>query len=157
MTTTTEHKLTITEYKPEYNGEIMQLCQLFVKESLEEYGLTVTEQRLSQMIEICKGISFFLIDSGRPVGLIAGMPVQSLTNGNPALQEVIWYVNPNYRNRGHLLLQAFEQKAIDLGMDSIVMALMCNSMEERLDRIYRKLGYRRFEVQYIKELNNARA
>jgi GNAT superfamily N-acetyltransferase len=148
-------KIQVTYYKPEYNGDIMQLCQLFVEESLSEYGINVTTERLQEMINICKGVSFFLEDAGRPVGVIAGMVVNSLTDGKASLQEVIWYVHPHYRKHGHKLLQAFEKEARKLRMTNIVMASMCNSMHERVDRIYKKLGYRPFEVQYIKELEYA--
>jgi hypothetical protein len=32
------------------------------------------------------------------------------------------------------------------------MGMMSNSMSERLDKFYRRLGYKPFETQYLKEL-----
>ena len=145
-------RIVVTTYRPDFDGDIMDLCQLFVKESLHEYGLNVTQERADQMTCICKNEAFFIVDNGRAVGVIAGLIVDCLTNGKPALQEVIWFVNPEYRKHGHKLLKAFEDRAKELRVSSIVMGLMVNSMQERLDKLYKKMGYRPFEVQYIKEL-----
>ena len=150
--TSTGRDIVLSRYDPSYDGDIMILCQLFVKESLGEYGISVSHDRFTQMIELCKESSFFLVDGERPVGVIAGIVVNSLTDGRPALQEVIWYVNPMYRRHGHRLLRAFEILAKNVGVKTVVMASMCNSMHERVDRIYKKLGYTPFEVQYIKEI-----
>ena len=86
------------------------------------------------------------------VGLIAGVIVPSLTDNKPALQEVIWYVDKRFRSHGRKLMDAFEQEAARRGLTRVLMALMENSMSERLDAFYRRCGYRRFEVQYIKEI-----
>lgn len=154
MTVATKPRVEVTAYKEEYDQDIMVLCQLFVKESLEEYGMNVTYEKFKQMLEICKKISFFLVnEEGRPVGMIAGMIVECITNGKPCLQEVVWYVNEQYRSNGHKLLKEMESCAKHLGCSSVVMGLMCNSQQDRLDRVYRRLGYKPFEVQYIKELN----
>lgn len=155
MTTATA-QIGVIGWHPAFADDVARLCKAFSEESLNEYGLGVEQGRLNEMIEICKDLSYFLLADGKPVGVIAGMMVQNLTNGKPALQEVIWYVDLDYRSHGKLLLDAFEDLARERGAGSIVMALMCNSMSDRLDKFYKRLGYRPFEVQYIKELSDGR-
>ena len=159
METMTEQALHITRYHESYDLEVRKLCAAFSDESLKEYGLEVTGDRLDQMIQVCKEISFFLmapdpekLNQYKPVGLIAGMVVNNLTNGKAALQEVIWYVYKEHRKQGRMLLEYFEEAAKNIGCSQIVMALMCNSGAEKLGKFYERMGYKPFEVQYMKEI-----
>jgi GNAT superfamily N-acetyltransferase len=151
MTLATEN-YSITRYHEAYNLDVIRLCGLFSQESLNEYGLGVTPERLEQMIQVCKEISFFLVIDGHVSGLIAGFKVNNLTNGKLALQEVIWYVEKEYRSKGRVLLEYFEDAARTMGASQVVMALMCNSKSEQLGRFYERMGYKPFEIQYIKEI-----
>jgi len=159
MTTATQ-QINVIGWHPSFGPELTRLCQAFSDEALNEYGLGVEQDRLDQMIEVCKDISFFLVvpdpahlNQYKPVGVIAGFMVNNMTNGKPAVQEVIWYVDKEYRSHGKKLMDAFEDLARERGATSLVMGLMCNSMQDRLDKFYKRLGFRPFEVQYIKELS----
>ena len=145
-------EISVMGWHPAFAADVARLCQAFSDESLNEYGLGVTEEKMLQMTEVCKNISFFLVVEGRAVGVIAGILVENLTNGKPAIQEVIWYVDKEYRSHGKKLMVALEELAKAMKVSSIVMGLMCNSMQDRLDKFYRRLGYRPFEVQYLKEI-----
>ena len=153
---TETQQINIIGWHPSFGPELTRLCQAFSDESLNEYGLGVEQDRLDQMIEVCKDISYFLVVDEKPVGVIAGFMVNNMTNDKPAVQEVIWYVDKEYRSYGKMLMDAFEDLARELGATSLVMGLMCNSMSDRLDKFYKRLGFRPFEVQYIKELNDGR-
>ena len=142
----------VTRYHAAYDADIIRLCDAFSRESLDEYGLTVTGNRLGQMIQVCKGVSFFLLIEGKVVGLIAGMQVENLTNGKTGLQEVIWFVDKKYRSNGLILLKYFEEAAKTIGAAHVVMALMCNSKADKLAKFYERSGYKPFEVQYMKEI-----
>lgn len=145
----------VTRYHEAYDQDIIRLCDAFSKESLDAYGLGVGNERLGEMIQLCKEISFFLVVDGKAVGLIAGMYVNNLTNGKPGLQEVIWYVDKAHRSKGRLLLQYFEEAGRAKGVSHIVMGLMCNSMADRLGKLYERMGYKPFEIQYMKEIEYA--
>jgi len=153
METAVKPDIRVMGWHPSFLEDIRRMCQSFSDESLNAYDLGVTEQRMNELIEICKDITYYLLVDNKPVGVIAGVLVNNMTNGKPAVQEVIWYVEKGYRSHGRLLLEALEEGAKDLGAESIVMGLMCNSMQDRLDKFYTRLGYKKFEVQYIKELN----
>jgi len=153
---TETQQINVIGWHPSFGPDLTRLCQAFSDESLDEYGLGVTQDRLDQMIEVCKDISYFLVINEKPVGVIAGFLTHNLTNGKLAVQEVIWYVDKDHRSHGKKLMDAFENLARERGASSVVMALMCNSMSDRLDKFYKRLGFRPFEVQYIKELNDGR-
>jgi len=142
----------VTRYHESYDPDIIRLCDAFSKESLNEYGLGVGNDRLGQMIHICKDVSFFLLIDSKVVGLIAGMPVNNLTNGKVGLQEIVWYVDKEHRSKGRILLKYFEEAAKTIGAAHIVMALMCNSKADKLGRFYERMGYKPFEIQYMKEV-----
>jgi len=153
MTTATkEQEFIVTRYSESYDPDVTRLCQAFSDESLHEYGLEVKPDRLAQMTEVCKDISFFLTIDRKVVGLIAGMKQENLTNGKLALQEVIWYVDKDYRANGRILLQYFEEAAKMMGASCVVMGLMCNSGMDKLDKFYKRMGYKPFEIQYLKEI-----
>jgi GNAT superfamily N-acetyltransferase len=152
METMVEQDISVIGWHPSFAEDTTRLCKLFSDESLNEYGLGVDQKRLDEMTEICKDTALFLLVDGKVVGLIAGMMVNNLTNGKPAMQECVWYVDPEHRSHGKMLMEEFEKMAKDRGALTMVMGLMCNSMQERLDKFYKRLGYKPFEVQYMKEL-----
>ena len=144
----------ITGWHPSFEADVRRLCEEFTQESLKEYGLEVTHDRLSEMIEACKNISFFLGVDGKPQGLIAGFITENMTNKKHYLQEVIWYVSKDYRRQGLRLHKEFEKAATAYGCDGITMVCMKNSMHERLDGLYKSLGYVPVETHYLKELKS---
>ena len=143
---------TITRYHEAYDPDISRLCAAFTKESLTEYGLDVGEERLTEMIKLCKAVSFYMLVDRKLVGIIGGFLVNNLTNGKPALQEVVWYVDKAHRSHGRKLLEYFEQAAKTMGAAHIIMGLMCNSKAEKLGKFYERMGYKPFEIQYMKEI-----
>ena len=149
----TKQEVHVMGWHPSFREDLIRLCQAFSDESLNEYGMGVESARMDDMIEVCKNISFFLVVDGKAVGVIGGLVVQNLTNGKSAIQEVIWYVDKAHRKHGTKLMTALEELAKAMKIPSIVMGLMCNSMSDRLDKFYKRLGYRPFEVQYIKEIS----
>jgi len=150
--TTAIKEFRITRYQPSYDPDIKRLCKAFSDESLAEYGLAVEGERMVQMTQILKEISFFLVVDQKVVGVIAGVKQENMTNGDLALQEVMWYVEKDHRANGRALLQYFEEAAKNLGCSCVVMCLMCNSGKEKLTRFYERMGYRPFEIQFMKEI-----
>lgn len=152
MSATMEINYTVTRYQPSYDPDVTRLCAAFSDESLKDYGLEVHQDRLDEMTELCKDVAFFLVVDGKVVGLIAGMEQINLTNGKKALQEVIWYVDREHRSHGKALLEMFEEAAKNRGCACVVMGLMCNSMADRLTKFYERMGYKPFEIQFMKEI-----
>ena len=152
MTTLTQNKVSVMGWHPSFESSVRSMCEEFSKESLDEYGIGITEDKMMNMIDALKECSLFLLINNEPEGMIAGTMVDSLTNGKRVLQEVVWFVSKEHRSHGKLLLNEFEKLGIEKKAECIVMGLMGNSMFERLDVFYRRQGYKKLEVQYIKEL-----
>lgn len=145
-------EITVMGWHPSFVPDVIKLTDAFSEESLAEYGLEVKDERRRQVMEVCKDMVLFLLKDGKPIGVIGGFLVNNLTNSKLAVQEVIWYVYKEHRAHGRKLMAAFEDLARKKGASSVIMCLMCNSMQERLDKYYKRLGFKPFEVQYIKEL-----
>lgn len=150
-----EHKppvISVMGWHPSFVPDVIRLTDAFSKESLAEYGMEVEAERREIILKVCQDMVLFLLKDGKPVGVIGGFIVNGLTNSKLAVQEVIWYVDKEHRAHGKKLMVEFEKLARSKGASSIIMCLMCNSMQERLDKYYKRLGYKPFEVQYMKEL-----
>jgi len=144
----------ITKYKESYSADVDRLCHAFSHESLKEYGQSISTKKLWRDIaDKCREYSFFLVHDGRAVGVITGLLGSSLPNDGLVLQELMWYVYPEHRKHGLKLLKSFEDEGRKVGAKMVVMALMHNSDTERIDRLYKRRGYRPFETHYLKELS----
>jgi GNAT superfamily N-acetyltransferase len=152
MTVATEPSVLVTRYHDTYRPAILRLCKEFSEESLKEYGLEITPQKMDGWIEACRNIGFVLVVDGEPVGMIAAIEVNNHINGKRCLQEIVWYVDKNHRSHGRLLLQYLEEQAKNSGIELIVMCLMMNSQAERIGKVYERMGYKKFEIQYLKEI-----
>lgn len=86
-------------------------------------------------------------------GFIAGIKEDHLFLEGIA-QELGWYVKPEYRSGAisKTLLTSFEEWAKLVGATHVSMATLNNDYQDRLERIYDRLGYEPAERTYIKEL-----
>lgn len=87
-------------------------------------------------------------------GVLLGYVFPYIFNTNVKIaQELAFYVEPEYRNTrlAMRLYREYEAKARDLGATKITMALLEASNPDKVDRLYRKLGFKPVEHIYIKE------
>ena len=124
----------------------------FVSESLCEYGMIFSPERIRIMFDACLEHSLVAEIDNRVIGVIAGFPGENLVDGTPIFQEAIWYVLPDYRRYGIKLLKEFEKLIKEKGFNRMVIAQMGNLKFDKLRHFYERIGYTMMEVQYIKEL-----
>lgn len=107
---------------------------------------------LRSVVENGSGALLLLEDDGVVVGGIGGTLQNEPVSGHKLAVELFWFVQPKYRGTtGPLrLLAAYERWGQESGADHICMISMENSMPEEMDRLYRRLGYRKLETTYIK-------
>lgn len=98
------------------------------------------------------GVIFLLIHDGLIVGFIGGVQTSDPNNGHLVASEAFWFVQESARGSGGSLYRAFERWARKSGCRQIQMVHLADSMPERLARFYGKLGFRKAEVRYVKEL-----
>lgn len=128
-----------------------ELLEQFCHESLNEYGLKVTLASVQRVARECAQTSLVLEHEGVVVGILAGAITVNPLDNSRIWQEVVWFVNKQFRRYGVKLLQHMEQKANkEWGCAGVLMASMNNSKQEKLDAFYTKTGYALIERHYYK-------
>ena len=109
---------------------------------------------LFQLINNSESIVLVCEIDGKIVGTIAGaIAPWILDTKQKILQELWWFVDPNYRGFGHKLLEAFEIEAKNLGVSFILMITLDSNYENKLIKYYKRNNYKHLEHHFIKRLN----
>lgn len=98
------------------------------------------------------GVIFFLEDTEQVTGFIGGTRFPDMNNGELIATECFWFVRQAARGHGWRLYRRFERWAKESGCVQIQMVHLADSMPEQLERFYERLGFKRAEVRYCKEL-----
>jgi GNAT superfamily N-acetyltransferase len=88
-------------------------------------------------------------DKGKPVGTLGGLLFRHPLSGQAFFSELFWWIEPGLRGNGRALPKQAEQWARERGATYSIMV----SPEERVSRLYEKLGYTKLEEHYIKRLS----
>lgn len=85
------------------------------------------------------------------IGGVGGIITEFMTSEALTCVEMFWYVDEEYRGTwGIKLLKYFEEMAKASGCVRIAMAYMENSMPERVQKLYTKMGYTPYEHHWMK-------
>lgn len=134
--------------------QAIPLIEEFVEVSLVEYGFQISSVYALEAFKKFVAFSLVLIVENKIVGLIAGTLLHHPLTGEKIFQEQVWYVSKRYRRYGLALLDALEQKLLEVGADKLIMGYMANSMSEKLHKLYESIGFRFMEAHFIKEIKN---
>ncbi len=105
-------------------------------------------------IEGGHGVIFAAFDEdGSPCGALGGLTYPDLYSEETHAMEFFWFMMPGYRGEGMKLLKMFEQWAKDRGCALVRMAHLSDSMPEKLERVYCRMGYTLVESQFQKEIS----
>lgn len=99
-----------------------------------------------------RGVFFGLFKEDRFVGGLGAVICPDLNNGQLMAVETFWYVQPQHRGRGLRLLREFEKWAKERGARRVAMLHLLKLHPAEMNTLYKRLGYRPVEVNYIKEL-----
>lgn len=80
--------------------------------------------------------------------MIAGVASAIIFAKEVAMQEMVWYVEPDKRKCGLKLLREFEQRAKARKLDFILMP----TVFQRSERFYKRLGYRAYQNTFLKRM-----
>lgn len=96
----------------------------------------------------------FVIDADKKLeGLIVAVAIPVYFNSKVKMvAELIWWVNPEYRNKKHSisLLRRMEDWAASIGANLVSMICLENVEPEKVGNIYERMGYSLSEHSYIK-------
>ena len=120
---------------------------------LEESGIEIVLSDIvittEKMIDLKQVI--VLEHDGEVVGMVA-----YVIAGHPAnyrvkiIQELLWCCKGVHVTDGLSLLRAFEERAEKEKADIVIIANLHEHQSERLDKIYRKMGYKFMETHYVR-------
>ena len=139
-------------------GDIDRLVAMgrrFITETPYGALLTPNEATMRQAAEVAvrHGVTLVAEVGGVAVGMLIAFPIQDPYSGEWLLDEVAWWVEPEYR-RGTLgprMLRVLEQIARDRGIRSVKMIAPVGT---DVGRYYERHGYRAVETTYLKRLES---
>lgn len=93
-------------------------------------------------------------DLGRVVGMLLAVCVEHPFYPINTASELAWYVKPDYRGKESMqLLKAYEYWATQLMNAHIITMVSLENVEpEKVDKLYKHMGYKLKEHSYVKEL-----
>jgi len=141
----------IERYQPKYEQDIIKLINNFYEEALSDY-LKLDLSILLKTIDELKDSVFLLIVNDRCEGAIAGKEVASPISSEKVWQEIIWYINVDYRHSGVRLLNETRKILKEEGYNYITMVNMANSKADKLERFYSSMGFSKMETHWIGRL-----
>lgn len=107
------------------------------------------------LLESGSGVIFALQDdSGEITGTIGGLAYPDPYSGELIATEFFWYAREGHRGAGLKLYREFERWAIAQGCSQLRMVHLLDSMPEKLERVYRHLGFEAVETHYTKDLKS---
>lgn len=118
----------------------------YSEDSMKRWLPIMRQQRLLYVAE----------DAGRIVGGIGGLYAPLYFNDQHRIaQEMFWWVEPDYRSTraAVMLLRAIERAVTDAGCSWWTMILLEGDNAERIERFYRRDGYRPSERVFTKVMS----
>ncbi|HSW48631.1 MAG TPA: GNAT family N-acetyltransferase [Bryobacteraceae bacterium] len=98
------------------------------------------------------GVIFLLEDGGEVVGALGGVAYPDINSGELIATEFFWFIRDGARGQGLRLYRLFESWARERGCRQIRMVHLADLMPDKLDRVYRHLGFEPIEIHWAKEL-----
>lgn len=143
----------IENYSDKYLSDLITIIENFHRESIKEYDSEINKRILIEKIKSSDPRdAFMLILNGKCEGILYGLVVTSPTSGKQIFQEVIWFVNERFRIYGVTLLKKVEKILKSRGISIMIMAVMENSKTEKIKSLYERLGFKKMETHYTKEI-----
>lgn len=146
----------IETYSDKYQDDVLRIVENFHKESISEFDELIDIDSIRDTIRNFKDEQsescFLLIIDEVCQGMLFGVEYASMINKNRIFQEIIWYVNPEFRSHGVKLLKIVENVLRERGVGIMIMAVMENSKTDKIKDFYIRLGYRPMEVHYVRKL-----
>lgn len=108
------------------------------------------------LLESGAGVIFLLADDqGEIAGMLGGVAYPDIYSGEMIASEFFWFVREQYRGgTGSVrLYREFEDWARARGCTQIRMIHLSDSMPEKLDKFYRRLGFEPIEVHWAKQFD----
>ena len=124
----------------------------FFEESLSEYGTSLSLDRITEVYHRIRHSSFVLLKDDLLIGILLGQLVKDFCSDELVYEEILWYVDKEYRKYGVKLFKYVQDWCRGQGIERMTMCCMYNSKTESLFKFYKKLGFEAMETRFIKQL-----
>lgn len=132
-------------------AEIETLARAFYREAQApgKFDFEVLRSNWDQLIQLGVGKIYCVVDNGELVGIAGALLAPSLYGPGTYCQEAFWYVASDHRRggAGKMLYRRIEEWARRKNAGFMLMIELSHMPVD-----YTKLGYRRLEHSWIKEL-----
>jgi GNAT superfamily N-acetyltransferase len=138
--------------------EDLPRCETFAREFyaasqfLNKLDMSRFVSNWTQWLESGIGVMFLAEENGEIIGGLGGVKHPEPYSGELIASEFFWFVRQAHRGAGLRLYKAFESWAREQGCSYIRMVHLLDSMPEKLNRVYERLGFQPVEVHFQKEI-----
>lgn len=136
-------------------GIMVENAQRFFDEGKMPGGLRpeVFTKNWVDYISSGRGVVFGMFGpDGKFHGALGALFYNDPFNGDAVATEQFWYIAPEFRGRGVLLLDAFCGYASGRGCKRVMMIHLEALQPEALKALYERRGFSHVETSYVKEL-----
>jgi GNAT superfamily N-acetyltransferase len=155
MTSQTKESSTpnVRPYRKWDTAHVLEMAEHFWDELIYEVPFDSASAYRQLQISAEQGLVYVMEHDGKLVGFVAGIAHPLLGNNSYLTgTEISWWVEPEHRGHGKMLMQAIENAAKDIGCKYWCMIALEHMNPRIMDRIYTRSGYQKTETSYIKEL-----
>lgn len=140
--------------------EVLRMCRLFYEASPFYPTVSFSPQKIEALFDLAietghsQVLVLLYIESSKVCGMVVGLASETPFSTDVVASELAWWVDPEYRGTrkaGDLVL-AYEAWARHIGCKHVTMALLPQLTNPKVERYYDRLGYKKTEISYIKEL-----
>jgi len=142
--------LEFSGYQEKYREDILKLCFECSKE-LDTF-FKPTRKHFEKILDAGQEYLVLLIDNNKAVGIIGGLPCFSFLCPEPAWQEAIYYLRPQYRSYSKELYEYLEFLLKQREIKVITMTAACNDKFKLTNRYFKMLGFEQMETHYAKRI-----
>jgi GNAT superfamily N-acetyltransferase len=104
------------------------------------------------LIENGTGTVIAALKDDKIIGGIGLITFPAFEDDAMTTQEAFWYVQEGHRGAGISLYKAAEEYVRAIGCDRFTMIFLETSMPTKVENFYKKMGFKKAETTYIKEL-----
>lgn len=133
---------------------ISELGECFYREAPElgEFDGGIFTANWTQWLDMGMAIALVLEIDGTVRGFIGALVAPEACCSRIQAQELAWFVHPEFRGQGLRLLKKLEIECFDRGCSTLAMIALRSLNAEKLDRLYRRMGYTPIETVYRKSI-----
>ncbi len=142
----------ITKYSDIYFLDLVRLVEKFHKDYLSDRFHPCDVDVVINTIKENSDDTFLLIKDSKCVGVIAGVRIKSKFNNEIFFQEIMWHIQKPYGRYAVSFIREVEKILKSSGVSTIIMSVLERPKNQKIKRVYSKMGYMLEEAHYMRAL-----